>query len=113
MTALAGDDLRAAYYCVSEILRSRRRTGASIPGWLRRHFDQLDAEIHLSSRGHGNSYDTEQPATLSTMQVAEMLHRNEKWVRRHRELLGGHKDGDRWRYPRAAVVEYARSAADA
>ena len=66
----------------------------------------------MSASGQRISCDTEQPATLSTMQVAEMLCRNEKWVRRHRELLGGHKDGDRWRYSRAAVIEYARSAAD-
>ena len=107
-----GDDLRAAYFCCSEVIRSRRRTGAPIPGWLRRHYSQLDAEIRASARGRRNSCNAEESDTLSTMQVAEMLRRPERWVRRHRELLGAHKDGDRWRYPRAAVVEYERRAAD-
>ncbi len=42
-----------------------------------------------------------------------MLRCPERWVRRHHELLGGHKDGDRWRYLRSAVVAYERKAADA
>jgi hypothetical protein len=75
---LNGDDLRAAYYCVSEIVRSRRRTGAPIPGWLRRHYNQLDAAIRVSGRGHKNSCDTAQSDTLSTMQVAKLLRRNER-----------------------------------
>lgn len=110
---LTGDELRAAYYCVSEIVRSRQRTGASIPEWLKRHYNQLDAEIRASAHGHESSCGTEESDTLSTMQVAELLHRNEKWVFHHREELGAHKDGDRWRYPRAAVAEYERSATHA
>lgn len=105
-----GHDLRAALYCAAEIVRSRQRTGQPIPEWLRRHYSQLNAAVRVSARGHQNSCETEESDTLSTMQVAEMLRRPERWVRRHPELLGGHKDGDRWRYPRAAVVAYERSA---
>jgi hypothetical protein len=99
-------DTQAAYHCAAAVIRSRQRSGLPIPAWLRRHYDRLNTEIRLSARGHQNSCDTEQSVTLSTMQVAELLHRPEKWVRRHCELLGAHKDGDRWRYPRAAIVEY-------
>lgn len=107
-----GQDLRAALYCCAEVVRSRQRTGQPISDWLRRHYNQFNAEIRLPARGHQNSCDTEESDTLSTMQVAEMLRRPERWVRRHRELLGAHKDGDRWRYPRTAVAEYERRAAD-
>ncbi len=103
-----GPEIRCAYYCAAEIIRSRRRTGAPIPEWLRRHYNQLDAEIRLSARGHQKSPGTEESDTLSTMEVAEMLRCAEKWVWRHRKLLGARKDGDRWRYPRATVVEYAQ-----
>jgi hypothetical protein len=107
--SLGGDDhLRACLYCAAEVVRGRRRSGQPIPEWLRTHLERLDAEVRVSARGHQNSCGTEESATLSPMQVAEMLRRPERWVRRHRELLGAHKDGDRWRYPRAAVAEYER-----
>ena len=103
--------IRCAFYCAREVIATRGRVGAPIPAWLRRHYDQLDAAV-LSARGHENSCGQEEPDTLSTMETAEMVHRPQRWVHRHREMLSARKEGDRWRYPRAAVVEYAKGKQD-
>jgi hypothetical protein len=98
---------RCAYRCAAEVVRRRRLTGEPIPPWLREHFDQLDAEIRLSASGHGNSLDVDESNTLSSVETATIIGRTDRWVRRHPEELGGRKHGDRWRFPRATVEQYA------
>jgi hypothetical protein len=107
---LSNSEIRTAYWCLATMIRARRH---DVPRPVADLYDRLDAEIRVSACGQQSSCDTQDSGTLSTMQVAEVLRRSEKWVRRHRELLGGHKDGDRWRYPRATVAEYEGRAADA
>lgn len=102
-----GDRLKAAHYCAQEVVRRRRLTGEPIPGWLTQHYQELDVEIGLSASGHENSCSAAKSDTLSSVEVAQKLHKPERWVRRHPELLGGIKHGDRWRYSRGAVEQYA------
>jgi hypothetical protein len=41
--------LKAAYYCVAEVMRNRKRTGQPIPSWLRQHYDQLDEQFRSTA----------------------------------------------------------------
>jgi hypothetical protein len=104
---LSNSEIRTAYWCLAVMIRGRRH---DVPRPVADLYDRLDAEIRVSAHGHSNSPDTGESGTLGTTQVAALLCRPEKWVRRHHELLGGHKDGDRWRYPRVVVAEYAEGS---
>ncbi|MDC8980686.1 helix-turn-helix domain-containing protein [Mycobacterium marinum] len=105
------EDIQAAYYCCCDVIRSRVRQGAPIPPWLAQHHQRLDTAIRLSARGHQKLCKTNEPDTLSSVEAAEILSKPERWVRRHPELLGGSKHGDRWRYSRTAVEQYAKETA--
>ena len=106
---LSSSEIRTAYWCLATMIRSRRH---DVPRPVAALYDRLDAEMRMSARGQETSCGAEDSGTLGTVEVAELLRCPERWVRRHPELLGGHKDGDRWRYPRAAVAEYERRAAN-
>ncbi|MEM6109209.1 helix-turn-helix domain-containing protein [Mycobacterium sp. 050272] len=84
-----------------------------MPAWLGPYLRELDTEVRLSACGHQNSCNAGESDTLSSVEVAEKLNRSERWVRRHPDLLGGEKHGDRWRYSRATVEEYAAGRASA
>ncbi|WP_407689367.1 helix-turn-helix domain-containing protein [Mycobacterium sp. HUMS_1102779] len=99
-------DLQCAYRCAAEVVRRRRLTGEPIPPWLNRYYVQLDTKIRMSARGQQNSLNTDQSDTLSSMEVAQLIGRNDRWVRRHRDELGGIQQGDRWRFPRTAVEHW-------
>lgn len=103
---LDGENLKAAHYCAALAIQSHR--GRTVPPRIERLFRQLSAEVELSACGHQSWSDAGESETLSSVEVAEMVHRTERWVRRHPELLGGRKHGDRWRYSRAAVEQYLR-----
>ena len=72
---LSSSEIRTAYWCLATMIRSRRH---DVPRPVADLFDRLDTEFHVSARGHQNSCNTEESATMSTMQVAEMLRRPEK-----------------------------------
>ncbi|WP_407686006.1 helix-turn-helix domain-containing protein [Mycobacterium sp. HUMS_1102779] len=100
--------LQCAYRCAAEAVRARQLSGAAVEPWLRWHFDDTDAAIrkHTSARGHESCWGISEPDTLSSMQVAQLIGRNDRWVRRHRDELGGIQQGDRWRFPRTAVEHW-------
>jgi hypothetical protein len=45
---LIDEEIRAACYCASEVLRGRRLGGQPIPPWLRRLHQRLDTEVRMS-----------------------------------------------------------------
>ncbi|BCQ09667.1 hypothetical protein JMUB5695_03117 [Mycobacterium heckeshornense] len=104
-------DLRAAYYCVAEVLRHRRLSGAPIPAWLREHFDRLDTAIRCtSSSGHEpgcGGEQSEQGSWLTATQAAQALGVSARHVRRLAADLDGQLVGGRWLFPADAVSEYA------
>jgi hypothetical protein len=104
---LPPDALRAALLCV-DVTNSVLRRDDTRRRWLPGLRELLDSE--LSASGQHALSEPEPSDTLSTMEVASELGRNERWVRRHREQLGAVQHGDRWRYPRAAVHAYTEGA---
>jgi hypothetical protein len=111
-----GDDelLRASYYCASEIIRGRRRTGQPIPEWLRRHYNQLDTQIKgMSPRGPSvaeNAFGAPQSAhgdVIGTREAAAMLSIAPRQARRRADQLGGALVAGRWLFLRDSVAEYA------
>ena len=81
---LEGDDLRAAYYCVSEVMRDRQRhAGKSIPEWLHRHFHRLDREIRMSQLGQQFVRPTEQlkdEKLITAIEAAAILNMSKRQV---------------------------------
>ena len=110
------DDVRAAYYCVAEVVRHRQRTGEPIPDWLRRHFDRLDAEIRLSEirvseSGQDSDSDTgqfDQNELITAREVSQMLGCSKRQAQRLASDLDGCQFvGGRWLFRRSSVAEYA------
>ncbi|KMV22378.1 helix-turn-helix domain-containing protein [Mycobacterium heckeshornense] len=105
-------DLRAAYFCVAEVVRRRRLSGQPIPSWLRGHFDRLDRAVRAaaaSTSGHesGCAEQELQQQWLTATQAAQALGVSARHVRRLAADLDGQLVGGRWLFPAAAVSEYA------
>jgi hypothetical protein len=108
--------LRASYYCVNEIIHSRRRTGAPIPAWMRRHYNQLDNQIKaLAPRGAlvvenagGVPQSQHAHGVIGSRQAGEMMGIPAREVRRHAEEWGGAFIAGRWLFSADNVVNYMR-----
>jgi len=105
------DELRAAYYCAAEVLRTRNLSGQPIPLWLRRHYAKLDTGIRsMSESGHESDCDSTQLETdglITAREAAVMLGRSKRQVQRIAADLGGQNIAGRWLFNPAAVREYA------
>jgi hypothetical protein len=112
---LPADDIRAAYYCAAAVIRSRQRTGAPIPDWLRRHFDQLDTEIRASSMsrsGHQFNDAVRELASgltspIGADEAAQILGISKRQAQRLAADLGARLVGGRWLFERDVVDDYA------
>jgi hypothetical protein len=110
---LTGDDLRAAYYCVAEVVRSRRRTGASIPGWMKIHFDRLDTAVRLSPTRqavaeNGGRAPQSAHGIIGTAEAAAILGWSTRRVQREAGQLGGARVCGRLLFLRETIADYAR-----
>jgi hypothetical protein len=107
------DDLRAAYYCCSEVLRTRRRVGAPIPDWMTAYFRRLDAAYRgMAPRGpsvveNGDEGTQSKDDVIGSVEVAKMLSLAPRQVRRRATQLGGTLVAGRWLFMRETVAEYA------
>lgn len=102
--------LKAAYYCCSEVMRSRQRTGQPIPSWLRQHYDQLDAEVRLSQSRHEFDCGGEQSEPenwITAKEAALMLGCSKRTVLRIAADLDGRMIGGRLLFEQSTVAEYA------
>jgi excisionase family DNA binding protein len=113
---LSSDDLRAAYYCVAEVLRRRQLVGQPIPEWMRRHFDRLDAAVRgLSRSGHQAAGAVEQlphsgptsRSLISAHEAAQILGISKRQVQQLAADLDGQIIGGRWLFERETVETYA------
>ncbi|MCV7035125.1 helix-turn-helix domain-containing protein [Mycobacterium heckeshornense] len=130
-------DLRAAYFCVAEVVRRRRLSGQPIPSWLRGHFDRLDRAVRAAAasgqpipswlRGHFDRLDRAvraaaastsghesgcaeqelQQQWLTATQAAQALGVSARHVRRLAADLDGQLVGGRWLFSADVVGEYA------
>jgi hypothetical protein len=97
--------LQACYFCVAEVIRTRRRVGAPIPGWMRAHYDQLDTEIRgMSRRRHKiPEIGCGQPQSdewIGVRETAEILKLSKRQVQRIASDLGGQLISGRWVFNR-------------
>jgi hypothetical protein len=104
--------LRAAYYCCSEVLRTRRRVGVPIPDWLHAYYRRLDAAYRgLSPTRHpvaGNGVldrHSRDGEIIGTREVAEMLGLTPRQVQRRAGQLGGTRVCGRLLFLRAEIAE--------
>lgn len=101
------DDIRVLYHCLETIVRPHLMAGHALPTRVARTRRKLDgAYREMSARGHQNSLAAQDSITMSSVQVAQLIGRNERWVRRHAQQLGGVQHGDRWRFPRHTVEHF-------
>lgn len=112
MTAAAGGpdhmnltdaEVAAVAYALDVVVRQRASTGRGCPPEVTAVHRRIQAA--LTAPGHQNWCDGDDSSTIGTVEAARLLGRPERWVRRHTGLLGGVKNGDRWRYPRPAVEQ--------
>jgi hypothetical protein len=106
------DDLDRNYYCVAEVLRTRRLAGQPIPAWLRDHERRLDNLIRMSQPGHeiGENRDGTPPLRqwITTAEAAAIIGCSTRHTRRLRADLGGQQtDEGKWLFPRDNVIRYA------
>lgn len=104
-----GDELRAAYYCCAEVMRSRQRTGQPIPEWLRRHYDNLDHAIRAMSRPrhqNGAAGEQSEQRTFTASEVAILVGLSKRQVQRRAAAFGGRLVAGRWLFAADAVQEH-------
>jgi hypothetical protein len=109
---LTGDDLRAAYYVASEVIRTRRRTGQPIPDWLRKHYTLLDAAMRVSPTRqpvveNGAPDQHSRDDIIGSREVAAMLNLTERQVQRRAAQLGGTRVCGRLLFLRADIADHA------
>jgi hypothetical protein len=120
---LSGDDgsqpssqdvVRAAYYCVAEVIRLRQLGGIPVPDWLRRHYNHLDAEVRVShTRQESEGSRTYSESDLiGTGEAADMLGWNIRKVQRLAADLGGRRVAGRLVFSSFEVHEYAEGLED-
>jgi hypothetical protein len=104
-------ELRAAYYCAADVIRTRQRAGQPIPQWLRQHFAHLDSLISSASQlGRESDAGGEQldPDKLITAkEAADMLGCSKRQVQRLASDLDGQIVGGRWLFRQSSVTPYA------
>ena len=107
---LADEEVRAAYYCASELLRSRRLGGRPIPLWLRRWHARLDAEVRLSrTRQEFDGAPAELTAEdlwIGTPEAAALLGWSLRQVQRRAADLDGQMIAGRYMFRESAVRTY-------
>jgi hypothetical protein len=110
---LSADELRACYYCAAEVLRRRQLSGQPIPEWMRRHFDQLDAEVRMSRSGHQFDDAVRELGSgptsplISADEAAQILGLSKRQTLRLAVALQGELISGRWLFQRETVKTYA------
>lgn len=106
--------LEWALYCATEVLNTRRLRGQPIPQELRDYHEELDAAwAEMSAAGPKTCAAASAHPTIGVMDVAAMLHRTPRHVRRIAPSIGGQRVNGTWIFQRAAVEKYARRKASA
>lgn len=105
------EKVRVDYYCAAEVVRTRRRIGQPIPGWLRRHYEQLEAEVRMSRTRQQIGCDgpslNMMDKWIGSPEAAAVLGWSKRQVQRHAADLDGQIISGRWLFREAAVRQYA------
>lgn len=109
--SLAGAELRAAYYCCAEVIRSRQRAGQPIPQWLRRHYELLDQLIRTPVSQPRHEFTTGGEAstsenTATAREVAGMVGLSLRQLQRRAREFGGRLVHGRYLFDLDAVAEH-------
>ena len=103
-------EVEAAFYAISDFLRYRRRAERFIPLPVLQIQARMHAHVTMSSPRHETGckpVDLESSSVwIGARAAASILGKNIKWVQRHYEEIGGHKNGGRLFFPEASVIDY-------
>jgi hypothetical protein len=102
---LTETDLSAAMRCASELLDRRRLQGVPIPAWLSEHRQRM----RIMAAACGPQKDGREPQLeemIDTREVAAMLNRSTRHVRRIASNLGGVRRGRDWIFDRSTVEDH-------
>ena len=102
-------ELKWALYCAAEVVNMRRLRGEPIPTELRDFADELKATWEMTGNGHESCPTASVNPILGVMEVAAMLNRTERHVRRIAPRLGAERVNGTRVFNRAAVEEYVRT----
>lgn len=105
------DDLRAAMYCAAEVIRGRRRTGVTVPSWLRQLESHLALALALADTGGPeNGVSACSEAMIGTGEAARILGLSPRRVREIVSDLDGRRIGRKsWAFDPNTVREYAKA----
>ncbi|WP_406817398.1 hypothetical protein [Mycobacterium sp. M23085] len=110
-SGLSDGDVHGAYYCVSEVVRGRRRCGQPVPAWLRALYDRLDAAVRAARTRPQHVAEGEQSEVvdkwIGSPDAAALLGWSKRQVQRRAADLDGQIAGGRWLFREAVVIEYA------
>ena len=100
---LTEHQVRAARYCVAEVVRRRLLNGAPVPPWLR------TLHQHLSSADGTECQVVQQQseAMIDTAEAAQILGCSTRYIRRIAADLDGQHIAGRWIFNRRNVTDYA------
>ena len=109
---LADGQLRAAYYCAAEVLRSRRLAGQPIPDWLHRWHARLDDEVRMSRTRQdfdaSPAESEEQDLWIGSPEAATLLGWSLRQVQRRASDLAGRIIAGRYMFRESEVRLYAK-----
>jgi hypothetical protein len=104
------EDVRAAYFCVSTVLRNCRLRGEPIPQPLRDLNDRLLAEVQAPMSRSRQELDTagaelDSDRQIGVAEAALILGWSKRQVQRRATDLDGEIVGGRWIFQKSVVVE--------
>jgi hypothetical protein len=96
--------------CATEVLNTRRLRGEPIPDELKDYHEEVEADwAAMSGIGRNSCETSEASSTMGVEEVAAMLNRTTRQVRRIAPSLGAERVNGTWIFQRGAVEEFART----
>ncbi|WP_280471669.1 helix-turn-helix domain-containing protein [Nocardia cyriacigeorgica] len=107
---MTDDEIRAALYCASEVIRTRQQHAQPVPDWLRRHRAALTAAVEQSVTGQeasgAGSHSETAENLIGTREAAAILGCSKRQAQRLAADLDGWLVGGRWVFRRTDVDRY-------
>lgn len=107
MTQLSGEEVKAALYCLNDLIARRRLAGRGAPTEVERLHRRLSMASVCGSETSPTAAELEDDDLVDTSEAADILRCSPRWVREIHNDLDGARVGGRWVFPRNTVVEYA------
>lgn len=115
------DEVQAAVYCASEVVRSRVLKGQPVPRWLAAHHREMEArwsrlrqEIACGGKASDDQHvvwirsaPDRHEVWIGVREAGRILGRSQRQVQRTAVSLGGERVGGRWLFRRTDIEQHA------